>query len=321
MIEAAAVPLSIEEGSLLQQHEAVIERGLGTFVEVGEALMAIREQRLYRAAHGTFEEYCRARWGMARRTAYQLMDAAEVVQNVRNCAHSLPANEAQARPLAALATPALQREVWQEVVETAGDHGITAEWVRRAVERKIAVTEGRPKEPIIPTLPSNRYSLILADPPWRYDFSNTSGRAVEQHYPTMDLDSICALDVRALAEENAVLFLWATSPKLPEALRVVEAWGFKYKTSAIWRKSGLGMGYYFRIDHELLLVATVGEPGVPLSEHRVSSVIDAEKSAHSVKPELFREILERMYPAARRIELFSRSARRGWDAWGNEAPQ
>jgi N6-adenosine-specific RNA methylase IME4 len=315
-----SVALSVEEVGLLQKHEAVIEKGLGTFVEVGEALLSIREQRLYRLAHITFEDYCRARWGMSRVHAHRLIEAAEVSLNLLPIGNILPANESQARPLAALPTPELQREVWQEVIDQAGEHRITAEWVKRAVERKIAVTEGRPEKPEVAPLPAGRYNLILADPPWRYDFSNTTGRSVEQHYHTMDLDSICAMKVRDLAADSAILFLWATMPKLPEALRVIEAWGFEYKSGAIWRKSGMGMGYYFRVDHELLLVATIGEPGVPLPENRVSSVIDAQKLGHSTKPEVFRELLERMYPAAKRIELFCRSTRQGWDAWGDEVP-
>lgn len=320
MEETAVMRLSAIEEAELAQCEAVIEKGMQTFVEVGRALLAIRDGRLYRAVHPTFEGYLDERWDMRQSRAYQLMDAARVIENLNGSTTvELPANEAQARPLAGL-SPEMQREVWQEVVATSRDHGITAEWVKRAVERKVAVTEGRPEKPIVAPLPAAKYSLILADPPWRYDFSNTSGRAVEQHYPTMDLESICALPVKTLAAENAILFLWATMPKLPEAFQVISAWGFTYKTGAIWKKSGLGMGYYFRIDHELLLVATVGNPGVPIPESRVSSVVEAAKSAHSVKPETFYELIERMYPAAKRIELFSRRARSGWSAWGNEAP-
>jgi ParB family chromosome partitioning protein len=117
--------LSITETARLIKLEDTIERGLATFVDVGTALMEIRDGRLYRERWGTFEDYCRERWGIARRTAYQLMDAAEVVENVRNCAQIAPANEAQARPLTSLPAD-LQPIVWQQAVETAPDGKLTA---------------------------------------------------------------------------------------------------------------------------------------------------------------------------------------------------
>lgn len=169
------------------------------------------------------------------------------------------------------------------------------------------------------TTDAERFNVILADPPWRYDFSNCSGRTVENHYPTMALDEVCALPIASLASQDCVLFLWATSPKLECAFPVIRAWGFEYKTCAVWHKSGLGMGYYFRQDHELLLVAGRGRPGIPPSEARVSSVIQAMKRRHSQKPGVVHQIIERMYPNARRLELFCRSPRPGWYAWGNQA--
>jgi phage N-6-adenine-methyltransferase len=119
----------------LLECERVIERGLNTFVEVGAALLEIRDSGLYKVRYGTFEEYCRERWQMARRTAYQLMDAAEVVENVRNCAQ-IPANEAQARPLVGL-PPETQFQVWQQVVETAPEGKITGAFVQEVVEKAV----------------------------------------------------------------------------------------------------------------------------------------------------------------------------------------
>jgi N6-adenosine-specific RNA methylase IME4 len=188
------------------------------------------------------------------------------------------------------------------------------------VERKVAVKEGRPANPTSPPLPAGQYSLILADPPWRYDFSNTNGRAVELHYPTMAPESISALPVRDLAAPDCVLFLWATYPLLREALSVVEAWGFTYKSQLVWVKDKIGLGFYCRAQHELLLVATRGEPGAPEPANRPPSVIHAPRGRHSEKPETAYEIIEQMFPRARRVELFSRRHRPGWTAWGNEAP-
>jgi hypothetical protein len=113
------------EKSELHQHEAVIEQGLKTFVDVGNALLAIRDKRLYRQEFGTFEEYCGERWGMERRHAYRLMDAASAVENVSNWTQTLPATESQARPLTKL-EPELQPVVWQKAVETAPNGKVTA---------------------------------------------------------------------------------------------------------------------------------------------------------------------------------------------------
>lgn len=125
--------LQIVEVTHLQECEAVIERGIKTFVDVGLALMEIRDNRLYRQDFATFEDYCRDRWGMARRTAYQYLDAALVVENVRNCAQILPTTESQARPLASLA-PAQQIQAWKLAVETAPEGKITAAHVQSAVD-------------------------------------------------------------------------------------------------------------------------------------------------------------------------------------------
>ena len=114
--EALGATLSAEERENLAQCEAVVQRGLQTFLDVGQALLSIRDGRLYRGTHDTFETYCRERWGMARQRAYQLIDAAQVVRNVSTVVDIVPANERQARPLTRLPDPAQQREVWREVV-------------------------------------------------------------------------------------------------------------------------------------------------------------------------------------------------------------
>ena len=133
----------------------------------------------------------------------------------------------------------------------------------------------------------------------------------------MSLEAICALAVPAA--EDAVLFLWATSPKLAEALSVVDAWGFAYRTCAVWDKERIGMGYYFRQQHELLLVAARGSFPVPPPATRPSSVIRARRgTTHSQKPQTMYDLLERMYPRAAKIELFARLHRDGWDAWGHQ---
>ena len=185
--------------------------------------------------------------------------------------------------------------------------------VTEARKKKKAEEAGPP-----PPLPAGVFDLILADPPWRYDFAAYSDKhgEVEDHYPTMPLADICALTVPAA--DNATLYLWATSPKLTEALEVMDAWGFDYKTSMVWVKGSIGMGYHARQRHELILIGTKGTPGVPEPENRPDSVIEAPRLEHSVKPDRLYEIIETAYPDRRYLELFARRPRDGWEAWGNE---
>lgn len=186
-------------------------------------------------------------------------------------------------------------------------------------EARNTAREARDRSRPMPSLPEGKFNLVLADPPWRYDFSIDEKDDIENHYSTMSLEDIAALPVSEFVADDCILFLWGTSPKLLEALHVMAAWGFTYKTSGIWHKSGKGMGYYWPIDHEFLLIGTRGTPGVPLpADQPASSVVDWPKGKHSEKPAIFHENLEKMYPNAVRIEMFCRQEREGWTAWGNE---
>ena len=160
------------------------------------------------------------------------------------------------------------------------------------------------------------YEVIYADPPWRYDFSGSKSRSIEAHYRTMSVEELCEMQVDSAG--NSVLYLWATSPKLREALSVMESWGFSYKTHAIWDKEKLGMGYWFRGQHELLMVGTKGKWPPPQPGIRIGSVIREKRGRHSTKPDIVREWIENAWPAASRIELFARQKFPKWDAFGNQ---
>lgn len=164
---------------------------------------------------------------------------------------------------------------------------------------------------------SQKYPIIYADPPWRHEHPPV-GREVERHYPTMLLDEICALPVRELAADDAMLFLWVPAPKLAEAMHVIDAWGFVYRTCVIWDKELIGPGFYVRGQHELLLICCRGKFPTPADPNRPRSIYRERRGAHSVKPEHFAEMIERMYPALPKIELFARTARPGWSVWGNQ---
>lgn len=159
-------------------------------------------------------------------------------------------------------------------------------------------------------------SVIYADPPWRYDFAHSDSRKIENQYPTMSVEEIAALD--PAPEEDAVLFMWVTSPKLLEGLQVMEAWGFKYRTSMVWVKPQIGMGYYARGQHELLLIGALGSLPAPAPENRPPSVIDGRRTEHSAKPDL-RPVIDGMYPGLWKREMFSRRPADGlWLTHGYE---
>jgi N6-adenosine-specific RNA methylase IME4 len=211
-----------------------------------------------------------------------------------------------------------EMKAWRDVLELSQSVGVTAEQLRGLVERQVRVRERRSDRQPIPALPAGKFSVILADPPWRYRTLRSVRLAVENQYPTMALDRICRLPVSDIAAANCVLFLWSPSPLLPEALTVAGAWGFSYRTSMVWVKDGLGLGAYVRTNHELLLIALRGRPGTPAPKHRPVSIIQAPRGRHSEKPPVVYDLIEAMYPQAARIELFSRTPRAHWAAWGDE---
>jgi N6-adenosine-specific RNA methylase IME4 len=161
-----------------------------------------------------------------------------------------------------------------------------------------------------------RYDVVLVDPPWRYAFSRSNSRRIENQYPTLAVEAICGL--RVPAADDAALFLWSTSVHLPDALRVMAAWGFAYRSSLVWDKVRMGCGYWARIQHELLLVGTKGCFSPPPAALRVRSVISIPRSIHSRKPPEVRDMIARWYPSARKLEMFARERVEGWEAWGNE---
>ena len=135
----------------------------------------------------------------------------------------------------------------------------------------------------------SKYNIIYADPPWRYDHG-TPGREIENHYPTMTDEEICALDVPVA--KDAILYLWATAPRLESGLDVMKAWGFKYKSQAVWDKVVMGMGFWFRGQHEILMVGVRGKVHPPKQADRVSSVIRVKRGRHSSKPDQVRAMIE-----------------------------
>lgn len=210
----------------------------------------------------------------------------------------------------------LQREAPDRLAGVlAGGRSIHDALADGRLDRKHAAVAAIAALPAVPLESLGPFPVLYADPPWRYKHANPS-RAIENHYPTMELQDIKALDVPAC--DNAVLFLWAPSPMLEEAFEVMAAWRFRYRTCMVWVKPSFGTGYYVRQQHELLLIGDRGDLRCPDPEDRPSSVVMAPRAGHSVKPVEFYEVVERMYPLLERVELFARQTRPGWSAWGNE---
>ncbi len=157
-----------------------------------------------------------------------------------------------------------------------------------------------------------KYKIIYADPAWKYnDKQNTKlrGGAIK-HYPTMTITELCELPIREITKDNAVLFLWVTSPLLESSFKLIKAWGFKYKTSFVWDKIKHNMGHYNSVRHELLLICTKGSC-TPQVRKLFDSVQSIERTKHSAKPKEFRDIIDTIYPDGERIELFAREKTEG----------
>ena len=171
-----------------------------------------------------------------------------------------------------------------------------------------------------------KYQVIYADPPWEYRVwsKKGNGRSAESHYPTMSIEEIADLPVNELADENCALFLWVTFPLLKEIWKVIDAWGFTYKSVAfVWIKQNKkadslfwGMGYWTRANAEICILATKGSP--KRYSKRVHQVIVSHIEEHSKKPEEARRRIEQLMGDVPRIELFARRETPGWDVWGNE---
>jgi N6-adenosine-specific RNA methylase IME4 len=169
------------------------------------------------------------------------------------------------------------------------------------------------------TAPAKQYGVIYADPPWRFEpWSRKTGlgRSADNHYPTMTLDEIKALPIPAA--KNCALLLWALGCMKPQALEVMSAWGFEYKAECIWVKKSIGLGFWWRSQHESLLLGTRGKVRAPERAKRWPSVIVAPRGRHSEKPAIFAEMIEQMFPTVPKLEMFARAPREGWDVWGNE---
>jgi N6-adenosine-specific RNA methylase IME4 len=161
-----------------------------------------------------------------------------------------------------------------------------------------------------------KYRVIYADPPWEYNNSGFEMSAANQ-YPTMSIEALIDMKIQNIAEDNAILFMWATNPLLEDAIRLMKAWEFEYKTNMVWIKDRHTAGFYVFGQHELLLIGVKGSM-LP-SGNKPKSIITGANDVHSKKPESVYATIEGMYPGSTYIELFARNKHPGWVSWGNQA--
>lgn len=195
-------------------------------------------------------------------------------------------------------------------------------------------TQQNPLEELYPNLPSEKYDVIYADPPWdyggkmQYDKSSVSKDKIDLNkkifissasfiYPTLKTSELKKLNVASIANEDCLLFMWTSSPHLQQAIELGVAWGFDYKTVAfVWDKMSHNPGQYTLSNCELCLVFKRGKIPKPRGARNIQQLVRAPRQAHSVKPQQVMDDITKMFPKQRRIELFARRKVDGWDAWG-----
>lgn len=191
------------------------------------------------------------------------------------------------------------------------------------------LTDTTPIDVTLPTVDGG-FKTILADPPWR--FTNRTGKVAPEHrrlgrYATMSLEEICDLPINTIAADDAHLYLWVPNALLPEGIRVLESWGFRYVSNIVWAKrrkdggpDGRGVGFYFRNVTELLLFGVRGSMRTLPPARSQVNMIESRKREHSRKPDEQYDIIERCSPGPY-LEMFARYPQEGWAAWGDESSE
>lgn len=320
-------------GHTLAEYEGVIRRGLATFVEVGEALMAIRDGRLYREKGFTrFEDYCQKEWGWTSSYVNRQIEATKVTALLKNNANwhdseaaplTTPATESQARELAPLMRQdeTAMIETWRELKETYGDQ-VTAARVKEVVQKRLRQDTARARVPepaVTPPMPTGRYRCIVIDPPWpmqKIEREERPDQGVSLDYPVMSLDEIAALPIADLAEPAGChVYLWVTQKFLPDGLRLFAVWGVRYQCVLTWVKNVGFTPFSWMYSTEHVLFGRVGT--LDLLRMGLRLDFSAPVKGHSHKPGAFYERVCEASPGPR-LEMFAREYREGFAVWGNE---
>ncbi|WP_412506173.1 MT-A70 family methyltransferase [Roseovarius sp. SYSU LYC5161] len=169
-------------------------------------------------------------------------------------------------------------------------------------------------------IPGGPFDIIVMDPPWRFSSNSADrpGRNARRHYRCMRDDEIAALPVPQIVGRDALLFLWVTVPILERAMRIPPAWGFRYVSQLVWVKDRPATGFWSRNRHEPVLIYRRGKFPCPSPAPFTDSVFFAKKRQHSRKPEILQDRIDAVWPQARKLEMFARRPRAGWETWGND---
>lgn len=290
----------------------------------GEQKKEHRERQMKIAAElkapqggGLSQEEIARRLGVAQKTISLWLETSGSISSITNASTSDDIRVYDNR----VSVPKDQRKQIRERVESgetqaqvAADYGVTRRRIGQIVQQEQKKEKGKQLKQ--PELPPDIFSVIYADPPWKY--SNEGFEySDEQEYLMMATDDICNLDIKSHVYKNAILFLWVTNPLLLDGLRVLDAWGFQYKTNLVWVKNIHSFGFYVLGKHELLLIGVRGSM-TPKQKTAPMSVLESPRRKHSQKPDEMYDIIERMYPEGKYLEMFARRTRDGWTSWGNE---
>lgn len=257
-------------------------------------------------------KYREQKWGMYEDVVEEGSRELKTIQNIKYVSDSVESSRrredlsfthhSEVAPL----EPQKQEEYLQKAV----DNDWTVRELRDAIkEDKIAAL---PKQ----ELPEGKFNVIYADPPWQFSNSGLNESAENTYASTMATEDICAMPIKELTTPDTVIFMWATNAMLKDALSVLEAWGFEYKTNICWAKNkGPSIGWFLQTRHELLLIGTRSNNTHP--KLKPVSWFEAGVRAHSQKPDEAYVIIEKMYDGPY-VELFARNTKEGWISYGNE---
>lgn len=230
--------------------------------------------------------------------------------------HEIPAAEVD-RWRKVKAIPKVDREVYYKEFSNPSRNGLLKWWSEKTVEAEIVETMG--DDPLLvdnlDILSGQKFGCVYADPPWSYSNQGTRA-ATGNHYSTMPIDDLCAMPIKSLVADDAHLHLWTTNSFLREAFDVMQAWGFEYKSCAVWCKPQLGIGNYVRVSHEFLLIGVRGDCK-SFKQKNVRSWFELPRSKHSAKPGYWRTVIEDNSPGPY-LELFGRQQVKGWTIFGNQ---
>ncbi len=311
------------------------QRSLQGILEAGRDLIAAKEA----LPHGEFQAMVESDLPFGPRSARMLMAVAKHPRlSDRNHGSDLPASWRTLYELSKLDddsfAAALEGGKIRPDMERQEARALRTEERRQERLAKVEALAAAPPKPLpgaeadaAPEAPARRYGVIYADPAWKHHTWSEAGKqkSPENHYPTMTQEELLALPVRDLAGPRAALSMWTTGGHLANALQLMAAWGFEYRSHQVWLKTypdgqpRRGTGYWFVNVHELLLLGVRGDMPAPVMGTQPESVISAPVGRHSEKPAIFRRQIEDTFPGVSRLELFCRGApAAGWDGWGNE---